>query len=71
MACDQRFPLHKSQVFGHSWSYGQHKQVSGQVSRVYNSVRCAVQHFRNKVTCVVTSGVDLYELLFVVSVFLK
>ena len=47
------------------------KQVSGQVSRVGNFVRCAIQHFRNEVTCGVTSGVGLYELLFVASVFRK
>ena len=69
MECNQRFSVHKSQVLGLNLSYGRHKQVSGQVSRVCNIVRCAVQRFRNEVTCVVTSGVDLYELLFVASVF--
>jgi hypothetical protein len=71
MECDQRFSIHKNQVFRLNLSYGRHKQVSGQVSRVCNFARCAVQHVRNEVTCGVTSGVDLYELLFVASVFRK
>jgi len=45
--------------------------VSAQVSRACNFVLCALQHFRNEVTCVVTSGVDLYEVMFVASVFLN